>query len=491
MKKINHRPPVVTIMGHVDHGKTSLLDYIRKTKVTARESGGITQHIGAYQAEHQGKKITFIDTPGHAAFNQMRARGAAITDMVVLVVAANDGVKPQTVESIRHIKETKVPVIVALNKIDLPNLKIDNVKAQLAEHDIVVTDFGGDVEVIEISAKTGKNVDKLLDTILLMAELLQLKAEVDQPLRAVVIESSKDVHKGPLASVIVQTGSLKLRQDIYAHDVQGRVRALIADHGQQLNEALPGQPVEIIGLKSVPTVGDVIKEVGQDYDQPTQQKEATEAKFNFGQVETAADDLLALLENKPKLNLIVKADVQGTLEVILQNLDEESVNLIDFGVGAVTESDITLAASTQATVISFHLKLPKNIINLAKNSQVKLKSYDIIYQLIEDLQKQMLHLLEPTIDEVELGRAEILQIFEMRGEKIAGVKVKTGEIKKNDLFHLQRDDKIIANPVIKSMMHGKEIINRVGTKNEAGLTFKNKFNFQVGDIITAYKKVTD
>ena len=489
MKKKVTRPPVVTIMGHVDHGKTSLLDYIRKTKVTAQEAGGITQHIGAYQAEHQGKKITFIDTPGHAAFNKMRARGAAITDLVVLVVAANDGVKPQTIESIRHIKEAKVPVIVAINKIDLPDLKVDNVKAQLAEHDIVVTDFGGDVEVIELSAKTGKNVDKLLDTILLMAELLQLESKLEQPLRAVVIESSKHARKGPLASVIVQTGSLKLRQDIYTEAVQGRVRALIADHGEQINEAFPGQPVEIIGFKSVPAVGEVIQEVGQDYGQ-SDRVQSSKIKLDFGQTGTEVD-FMSLLENKPKLNLIIKTDVQGTLEAILQNLDEESVNLIDFGVGDVTESDITLAESTQATVIAFHLKIAKNIVNLAKNSQVKLKSYEVIYQLIEDLQKQMLHLLEPTIDEVELGKAEILQIFEMKGERIAGVRVKTGEIKKNDLFHLQRDDKIIANPVIKSMMHGKEIIERIGSKNEGGLTFKNKFNFQVGDTIVAYKKADD
>lgn len=485
---VKPRPPVVTIMGHVDHGKTSLLDYIRSTKVTAREAGGITQHIGAYQADHQGKKITFIDTPGHAAFSKMRARGAAVTDIVILVVAANDGVKPQTIESIRHIKDAGVPFIVAINKVDLPDINIANVKAQLAEHDVVVTDFGGDVEVVEISAKTGQNVDKLLDTILLMAELLELQADPDAPLQAVVIESSKHPNKGPVASVVVREGTLRLRQEIYTDEAEGRVRALFDSQGNQLKEVFPGQPVEIVGFKAVPNVGSVVKEVGKDYRSEVEKINQLKANLEFGSKE---DDFLALLEEKPKLNLIIRADVQGTLEAILQNLDEESVELIDAGVGPVTEGDITLAESTGATIIAFHVKVPKKIVSLAKTTGVRLRAYDVIYQLIEDLQKQMLKLLEPTIDEVVTGEAEILKIFEIRGEKIAGVKVKTGEIKKNDLFHLKRGEEIIANPVIKTMKHGKEEIDRIGTKNEGGLTFKNKFDFQEGDILVAYKKVDD
>ncbi len=482
---LTERPPVVTIMGHVDHGKTSLLDYIRDTKVVAREAGGITQHIGAYQATHAGKKITFIDTPGHAAFSKMRARGAATTDIVILVVAANDGVKPQTIESIRHIKEAQAPFIVAINKVDLPDINIANVKAQLAEHDVVVTDFGGDIEVVEISAKTGKNVDKLLDTILLMAELLELKADAKAPLQAIVIESSKHPNKGPIASVIVKEGTLYLRQDIFTEEAEGRVRALIDDHGQQLKEALPGQPVEIVGFKAVPNVGSIVKEVGKDYQTEVEKIEKLEANLEFGGQE---DDFLALLEDKPKIKLLIKTDVQGTLEAILENLDEESVDLVDFGVGPVSEGDVTLAESTGATIVAFHVRVPKQIKNLAKTTGVRLKEYDVIYKLIEDLQKQMLKLMEPTIDEVVVGEAEILQIFEIKGEKIAGVKVKTGEIKKNDLFHLKRGDEIIANPVIKTMKHGKEAVDRIGTKNEGGLTFKNKFDFKEGDILVAYKK---
>ena len=486
--KTQPRPPVVTIMGHVDHGKTSLLDYIRNTKVTAREAGGITQHIGAYQATHAGKKITFIDTPGHAAFSKMRARGAAITDIVVLVVAANDGVKPQTIESIRHIKEAQVPFIVAINKIDLPDINIANVKAQLAEHDVVVTDFGGDVEVVEISAKTGQNVDKLLDTILLMAELLELKADSQAPLEAVVIESSKHPNKGPVASVIVKQGKLHLRQDIYTEEAEGRVRALFNDQGERLTEVLPGQPAEIVGFKAVASVGSLVREVGKDYKDEVEKLNELKANLEFGGQE---DDFLALLEEKPKLKLLIKADVQGTLEAILQNLDEESVDLIDFGVGPVSEGDVALAESTGATIIAFGVKVPKAILNLAKTTGVRLKTYDVIYALIEDLQKQMLKLLEPTIDEVVTGEAEILKIFEIKGEKIAGVRVKTGEIKKNNLFHLKRGDEIVASPVIKTMKHGKEDIDRIGTKNEGGVTFKNKFDFREGDILVAYKKTDD
>ncbi len=479
------RPPIVTILGHVDHGKTSLLDYIRKTNVQAREQGGITQHIGAYSIQHQGKQLTFIDTPGHAAFNKMRQRGAQITDIVVLVVAANDGVKPQTIESIRYIKEANVPFLIAINKIDIQDIRTDNVKAQLAEHEVIVQDFGGDIEVAEVSAKTGQGVDKLLETISLMAELQELKADPELPLEAVVIESSKDPRKGPLVSVIVQQGTLATRQDIFIDDtIQGRVKLLTDETGQQLTEVKPGYPAEIIGLKDVPEVGSIVKELGREY-QPAVVEQVAVSEVD----EWAGFDIDGAFGDKIKMNLIVKADVKGTLEAIEQNIDPDSVNLILAGVGPVTEQELELAQTSKALVIAFGMKVPRATKNFAKTLGVKVKEYGIIYHLIEDLQKQMLKILEPTIDEVITGEAEIVQIFEMKGDKIAGVRVKTGEIKKPDLLHLKRNDQIVANPVIANMKHGKDDILVIKTKNEGGLTFKNKkLDFQVGDVIIAYKK---
>lgn len=499
------RPPIITIMGHVDHGKTTLLDYIRQSHLQAKEAGGITQHIGAYQIDFKGKKITFIDTPGHSAFNKMRQRGAQLTDLVILVVAANDGVKPQTIESIRHIKESQVPFIVAINKMDVAGVKSDKAKAGLAEQEVVVTDYGGDIEAQEISAKTGQGVDQLLKSVLVMAELLELKADPAAPLVAVVIESTTDKQKGPLARAIVKQGTLKLRQDIYSDEVKGRVKLLTDENGKNLTSVEPGSPAEIIGLNSAPEVGSIIKEKGAvyqdktlDHDQKTVPSDQTESKAETSSVASHQDiaafdwqniDLDSLLGKKEKLKLIIKTDVKGTLEAILETIDEESVELIETGIGQVTEHDLELAQTTDALIVAFSIKVPKKIQNLAKQMDVKLKSYDVIYHLLEDLQKQMLKILEPTIDETVTGEAEIVQIFEMKGEKIAGVKVKTGEIKRSDLLHLKRGNEILANPVIKSMRHSKEDILVVKNKNEAGLTFKNKkLDFQIGDIILAYRK---
>jgi len=481
------RPPIITILGHVDHGKTSLLDYIRKTNVQGKEQGGITQHIGAYHIEHKGNKITFIDTPGHAAFNKMRQRGAKITDIVILVVAANDGVKPQTIESIRYIKESNVPFLVAINKIDVDGVIIDNVKAQLAEHDVIVQDFGGDIEVVEVSAKTGKGVDKLLETISLMAELQELKGDADLPLEAVVIESSRDPRKGPLVSVIVQKGTLSPRQDIFADEIQGRVKLLSDENGTQLKEVLPGFPTEIVGLKAAPEVGSIVKEQGREYEEVVKEElvEEEAGEWDGFDVDGAFGDTI-------KVNLIVKADVKGTLEAIEQNIDPDSINLISSGVGPITEQEIELAATSKSFIIAFNIKVSRSIKNFAKVLGVKVKEYGIIYHLIEDLQKQMLKIMEPTIDEVVTGEAEIMQIFEMRGNRIAGVKVKTGEIKKADMLHLKRGDEILSNPVITNMKHGKDDILIIKTKNEGGLIFKNKKqDFEVGDIVVAYKKEDD
>ncbi|MEX0895837.1 MAG: translation initiation factor IF-2 [Patescibacteria group bacterium] len=486
------RPPVITIMGHVDHGKTTLLDYIRKSRVAAREAGGITQHVGAYQIEFQGKPLTFIDTPGHAAFNKMRQRGAELTDIVILVVAADDSVKPQTIESIRHIKSANVQVVVAINKMDLPNVYPDVVKAELAQHDLLVQGFGGDIDTVEISAQTGNGVDTLLETLALLADLHNYQADPDAPLEAVVVESAKDQRRGPVATVIVKQGTLQTRQNIMTDSVMGRVRLLSDDTGEALGFVGPGSPAEVIGFKDVPDVGEIVYDSDAEYSEPEVNEAETvlvsDAVAEAGEDPFADLDLSQLLdEPKPKLKLIIRADVRGSLEAIVQTLDTDSVELIEAGVGQVTDSDLDLADASEALIIAFQIKVPKQIKQQAKDRGVRIKSYQIIYELIEDLQKQMLKFMDSTIDEVITGQAEILQIFEMKGEKIAGVRVKTGEIKRSDRLHLKRADEIVANPVIKGMMHGKEEISSVKAKNEAGLTFKNrKLDFQEGDMIVAY-----
>ncbi len=485
------RPPVITIMGHVDHGKTTLLDYLRHSTVAAGEAGGITQHIGAYQVDYKGKKLTFIDTPGHAAFNKMRERGAKVTDIVILVVAANDGVKPQTIESIRHIKEAKVGVVVAINKIDLPDVRAEVAKSQLAENGIMIQEYGGDIEAVEISAKTGQNIDKLLETVALLAELNNYQADPEAPLEAVVIEATKDAQKGATASVIVRQGTLKIRQDIYTDDVDGRVRSLINDRGVQLHTALPGEPAEISGLKEVPEVGSTVRDMAAEYSEVLETEEVVKAEAPaMTQDESDAFATLnfsAAFSETEKIKLILKADVQGTLEAIEQTIDLDSVEIISSNVGPVNDQDISLAETTGAAIIAFHVKIPGRVKEKAKAARVPLRKYDVIYKLIEDLQKQMLKLLEPTIDEIVTGEAEILQLFEMRGDKIAGVRVKTGEIKKTDKFHLKREDTIITDVSIKSMQSNRLETDGIKAKNEGGVTFKqNKVKFQVGDVLVAF-----
>ena len=476
------RPPVVAILGHVDHGKTSLLDYIRKAKVAAGEAGGITQHIGAYQAEHNGQKITFIDTPGHAAFSKMRSRGAQVTDFVILVVAANDGVKPQTIESIEHIKKSGVPFIVAINKIDLPDVYPDVTKGQLAEHGVLVTGFGGDTEVVEVSAKTGKGIDNLLETILLMAEVENIQADPNLPMSAVVIEAVRDPKIGPVVTMLVREGTLRERDEVYSSTSSGKVKRMTDAAGQTLKEVSPGMPAEILGFTSVPMVGETVGttpiEISATIDQePT--------------LELPPVDMATLLgEGSPKLNIILKSDTVGTLQAIEQSFSEE-INLIFKGVGAITENDVLLAETSGAQLIGFAVQIPKSVQKLADEHGVRVRVYKIIYELLENLQKQVLKLIEPTIDEEVTGEAVIKQIFEMKGEKIAGCKVKKGEIKKTDLIHIKRDDQIIGDPKIKSIKTGKEEVEIRKTGDEGGIVFTRYSNFQVGDSIVAYQKLDD
>ena len=474
-------------MGHVDHGKTTLLDFIRQSRITEQEAGGITQHIGAYQISYKDQAITFIDTPGHAAFNKMRARGAQVTDIIILVVAANDGVKPQTIESIRHITAAKLPVIVAINKMDLPDAQPDLVKSQLVEHGILVQGFGGDVEVIPLSAKTGKGVDTLLDTILVLAELHECVADPTASLEAAVIESSKDARRGSLVSVIVRAGILRLRQDLISDQATGRVKLLTDSLGKSVEQVLPGCPAEIIGFKTVPAVGAIIHDQAATYVAVAQEPVVAAAVSTSSAQELTDSGFNFLLDDKPRLKLMIRADAQGTLEAILDTLDAESTELISSAVGQVSEADVELASATGALIVSFHSKVSQQVLHLAKQAKVRIKRYDVIYELIENLQKQMLKLIDPTLDEVITGEAEILQIFEMRGERVAGIRVKSGEIAKTDTFYLARGEERIGQPAIKSMRHGKEEVTSVKVKGEAGLVFRQaKLAFEVGDRLVAY-----
>lgn len=470
---VQTRPPVVAILGHVDHGKTSLLDYIRKTKVAAGEAGGITQHIGAYQASHNGNKITFIDTPGHAAFSKMRSRGAQVTDFVVLVVAANDGVKPQTIESIAHIKASNVPFLVAINKIDLPEASVDKVKAQLTEHEVFVQGYGGGVEVVEVSAKTGQGIDTLLDTLLLMAEVEELQADPSGSLEAVVIESVKDARSGVEATVLVKSGTLRERDDIFTPSVKGKVKRMTDATGAVLKEVLPGTPVEVLGFEDIPEVGQTVTGSHQE---ALQVEEKLQAAF---------DPSAFLAVQTPKLKLVLKSDTVGTLQALEQQLGD-NVQVIAASVGDVTESDILLAESLGAKVIGFNVAHSKKLKSLAQEHGVKVKVYKIIYDLLESLEREVLRLIEPTIDEVVTGEAEVMQIFEMKGEKIAGCKVISGEIKKTDKIHLKRGDEIVADPKIKTMRHGKDEIDKVRVGDECGLVFTRFSSFQAGDKIVAF-----
>ncbi len=491
------RSPIITVMGHVDHGKTTLLDYLRHTKVQVGEAGGITQHIGAYQIKHNNQKITFIDTPGHAAFNEMRQRGVQVTDIVILVISAKDGVQPQTIESIKYIKEAKVPCIVALNKMDLEGANPEQVKTQLAENDMVVQEYGGDIDVIEISAIKGDGVDELLETVLTMAELLELKADDEAPLKAVVIEATKDQYKGPLARVIVQEGTLQLKQELLVDDIRGRVRSLINETGQQLKEVKPGEPAEILGLSDVPEVGQVVQDAVALSTVAPETKTTQESQAQAGHASTEDHpqsflndlDIEILLGDKQKLNLIIKADVKGTLEAITQSLDQDTIQLISASASLLSESDLELAQTTSSVIVVFGQQVPARLQKMAKEMGVIIKQYDIIYHLLEDLEEQMLKLMDPHYGEVELGQAEILQIFDYNNQKIAGIRVISGEIGRHDKLYLKRDDEIVGRPVITSMKHGKDSIETVKSKNEAGLAFKNKnLDFKKGDIIVAYKK---
>ncbi|PIU72884.1 translation initiation factor IF-2 [Candidatus Shapirobacteria bacterium CG06_land_8_20_14_3_00_40_12] len=463
------RPPIVTIMGHIDHGKTTLLDKIRSASVAAREAGGITQHISAYQTEVKLKSgktatITFLDTPGHAAFCQMRTRGAQITDLVVLVVSAVDGVMAQTKECIKEIKRSGVPVIVAMTKMDLDGAAPEKIKGQLVELEIVPEDYGGQTSLIPVSAKTGNGIDKLLETIILNAEVMELKDESASPLEAVVIESLLDKSRGPVATLIVKKGTIHLGDQIFAESISGKVKAM------SVSPATPSTPVEILGFESVPPVGACVTSIPT----PTQEKTVV-SRLN----QTRTD-------GTPRLPIVVKADVQGTLEALLSSLSDD-VFLIASGVGTVTDNDVFLAASSKAQIFAYNVSVPRFIRNLADNQKVPLFESKIIYEIIDDIQAQVLRLLDPTIEETTLGEAKIIAEFKIEKVHIAGIEVIQGEIGPGDSIHLRRDDAIIKDTKVEGIRQAKTVVNKAKSGSQYGITFKPYIDFKVGDAIIAYK----
>lgn len=485
------RPPVVTLMGHVDHGKTTLLDSIRKSELIKKEYGGITQHIGAYQVTHKGREITFIDTPGHAAFAKMRAHGARVTDLVVLVVAANDGVKPQTREALAHIRAARVPFLVAINKIDLPDANLERVKGQLAEEKVIIEDYGGETVAVEVSAKTRRNLDQLLDMILLLSDLQELKADPNAELEAVVIETRQDKRKGILVTLLVKNGTLQLGSSIDINNQTFRIRAMNDENGKSIKQAGPGSPVEILGFKTLPAVGQLIGKKQESTDEILKEKiQVSQKLLAKKESEDQDNSQIEEEEQRQSIKILVKADTTGTLEAITSNLSDE-VEIVDQAVGEVTESDVLLAQATLATIYAFNTKVSTSAQKLADIERVKLKTYNIIYKLFEDLEAQVLKMLEPTIDEETLGEAEIIAEFEINSERIAGCKVKKGEINKQQPIHIMRNEEIIADTKIRSLRRSKQEVDQVKAGTECGISFKSKVDFKLGDAIISYRKLVE
>jgi len=490
------RPPVVTILGHVDHGKTTLLDAIRQTNVTDKEFGGITQHIGAYQVDVKGKKITFIDTPGHEAFTAMRARGAQVTDIAVLVVAADDGVMPQTIEAINHARAAGVQIIVAINKIDKPDANVERTKQQLAEQGLVVEEWGGDTVCVEVSAKEKKGLDELLEMILLVAELAELKADPRGEVEATVIEAKLDKGKGPVATVLVKSGTLEVGDAIVVGQAYGKIKAMMDDRGNRISKAGPSTPVEIIGLSSVPQAGDRV-ETAIDEREARQVAEArAEQQRSVEQAQqvrvTLADLYKQLREGMVKeLNIILKGDVQGSVEAIRESLDKLStqevrVNIIHSGVGNVNESDILLASASNAVVVGFNVKVDAQAKRMADSEGVEVRTYRVIYELLEDIKGAMAGMLAPVIEETILGHAEVRQVFRLPRGVVAGCYVTDGKVQRGSDARVQRGGQTIYTGKISSLRHIKEDMREIAAGYECGIMMEGFQDFEVGDVIESY-----
>ncbi|QAU43940.1 translation initiation factor IF-2 [Bradyrhizobium guangzhouense] len=499
------RSPVVTVMGHVDHGKTSLLDALRHANVVSGEAGGITQHIGAYQvvSPESGKKITFIDTPGHAAFTAMRARGAKVTDIVVLVVAADDGVMPQTIEAINHAKAARVPIIVAINKIDKPDAKPERVRTELLQHEVQVESFGGDVVDVEVSAKNKTNLDKLLEMIALQAEILDLKTNSERPAEGTVIEAKLDRGRGPVATVLVQRGTLRVGDIIVAGAEMGRVRALISDQGETVQEAGPSVPVEVLGFNGPPEAGDRLAVVENE----ARARQVTSYRAHQKRENAAAsisgmrgslEQMMSQLKTagRKEFPLIIKADVQGSLEAILGSLeklgtDEVAARILHAGVGGISESDVTLAEGFNAAIIGFSVRANKEAAAAAKRNGIEIRYYNIIYDLVDDVKKAMSGLLAPTLRETMLGNASILEIFNIsKVGKVAGCRVTDGTVERGANVRLIRDNVVVHEGKLSTLKRFKDEVKEVQAGQECGMAFENYHDMRAGDVIECYRVET-
>lgn len=491
--EVKNRPPVVTIMGHVDHGKTSLLDSLRDTNVVSGEHGGITQHIGAYQVKTDGNKIiTFIDTPGHAAFTEMRARGSKITDIVVLVVAADDGIKPQTVEAIKHAKSAKVPIIVAINKCDLPEKNISKIKNEMMQYELIAEDLSGDTLFVEVSALKKINLDKLKESILLQSEILDLKASFSEKARGVVIESKIDKGKGPVSTILISNGKLRTGDYFICGDTWGKIRAMIDYEGKMVKEALPSMPVEILGMNSSAYAGAEFM-VTKDEDEA---KQLTEFKKNdSAQNKTSTKDKKTLFEDtkeKDELNIIIKSDVQGSSEALKMAINkiehkEVEAKIILSDIGMINETDVSLAKASNAVLIGFNVKPNREAKKLAEDQKIDIKYFNIIYEAIEHVEKSLSGLLEPDVKETILGSAEIQKIFKVStAGKIAGSKVISGEIKSKSKARIIRDGVVVYSGEILSIFREKNQVKEVGTGLECGISIKNFIDFKEKDVIESF-----
>ena len=492
-ENLQNRPPIVTVMGHVDHGKTSVLDVLRSANVVSGEFGGITQHIGAYQIESHGNKLTFIDTPGHAAFTEMRARGSKLTDVVVLVVAADDGVKPQTIESIKHAKAANVPIVVAINKCDLPEADPQKIKNQLLEHELIAEDLSGDTLMVEISTKTKQNLDKLVESIILQAEILDLKTDYESRATGIVLESKIDIGRGPVANIIIATGTLN-RGDFFVSGLRwGKVRAIINDKSQNINQALPSTPVEILGINGAAKAGDdfIVLET-EKAAKTLSENRAQESKDGKNPLTFVTQDSAFSDKSSEELNLIIKSDVHGSSEAIknaISQITHEEVKpkIILADIGMVTETDVTLAKASNAVLIAFNVKPSKEAKKLAENENIKISSYNIIYEVLDYIKKRMSGLLAPDVEEKVIGSAQILEIFKVSGAgKVAGSKITDGEINNTSDVRIIRDGAIIYTGKVSTIFREKNQVKQVNIGQECGITVKDYMDFQKNDIIEAF-----
>ena len=497
-RKLTPRPPVITIMGHVDHGKTSLLDAIRQSNVIATEAGAITQHVGAYQVEVNGRKITFLDTPGHEAFTTMRARGARATDIAVLVVAADDGVMPQTVEAVNHARAAEVAIVVAINKIDKPDANPDRVKQQLADLGLIIEEWGGDVVCISISAKKRQGIDELLENLLLVADILELKAEVDCPAEGIVIEAGLDKTKGSLATLLVQKGTFKVGDNLVVGNTWGKIKAMFNELGEQAEKVEPATPVKVLGINSVPQSGDNFTVVRNEREARTLLEKRRDMQRNF-LISTKPLSLSDLSKQVSSgqikdLNIILKTDVHGTIEPIKDSLEqlgneETKVRVIHSGSGSITESDVLLALASKGIIIGFNSRPEPGASRLAAVERISIRYYNVIYELVNDVKKALKGMLEPVYAEVIEGQAEVLAIFDAgKKGKIIGVSVKEGKVKRDSSARILRGGELIGESRVSSLKRFKENVKEASAGLECGVGIENFSDFQVGDIIQFYRQ---